>query len=59
MKFAVEVVRVIEETVEIVVEADDENGARNAALKKLNSSKAVFEWSAPRRDLLIWRIRKA
>lgn len=59
MKFVVEVFRVIEETVEVVVEADDENGARKAALEKLNSRKAKFEWSAPRRDLLIWRIRNA
>ena len=56
--YAVEVVRQIEETVEIMVEAPDENAAHDAALEHLMAHSAEYEWLNPKRDLIVWRKRQ-
>jgi hypothetical protein len=52
--FNVTVVRSIEETVEIVVEAETADDAHDAALAHLNTKGAEYEWKNPRTDLTVW-----
>ena len=56
--YAVEVVRQIEETVEIIVEARDEESAHAAALDHLGSHGNEYQWLNPKRDLIVWRKRR-
>ena len=56
--YAVEVVRQIEETVEIIVEAGDEDSAHVAALEHLRSRGDEYQWLNPKRDMIVWRKRK-
>jgi len=56
--YAVEVVRQIEETVEIMVEAPDETSAHDAALAHLKAHGAEYQWLNPKCDLVVWRERQ-
>ena len=56
--FAVEVVRRIEDTVEIIVEAPDEQSAHGAALDHLRTHAVEYQWFNPRTDLAVWRKRE-
>jgi hypothetical protein len=56
--FNVVVVRSIEETVEIVVEAKSADDAHAAALKHLKARGDEYEWSEPRKDLTVWHKRE-
>jgi hypothetical protein len=55
--YAVEVVRQIEETVEIIVEAADEDTAQRAALDHLKARGGEYEWLNPKTELIVWRKR--
>ncbi|MBR0967937.1 hypothetical protein JQ554_27245 [Bradyrhizobium diazoefficiens] len=55
--YAVEVVRQIEETVEIIVEAADEDAAQRAALDHLKARGGEYEWLNPKTELIVWRKR--
>jgi hypothetical protein len=56
--FNVVVVRSIEETVEIVVEAKSADDAHGAALAHLRAKGDEYEWSQPRKDLTVWHKRE-
>lgn len=56
--YAVEVVRQIEETVEIMVEAPDKTSAHEAALAHLKAHGAEYQWLNPKCDLVVWRERQ-
>ncbi len=56
--YAVEVVRQVEETVEIMVEAPDETAAHHAALEHLQAHSAEYQWLNPKQDLIVWRKRQ-
>jgi len=56
--YAVEVVRQIEETVEIMVEAPDETTAHDAALAHLKARGSEYQWLNPKCDLVVWRERQ-
>lgn len=55
--YAVEVVRQIEETVEIVVEAKDEASAQAAALDHLKARGNEYEWLNAKTEFIVWRKR--
>lgn len=55
--YAVEVVRQIEETVEIIVEATNEESAQGAALAHLKARGSEYEWLNPKTELIVWRKR--
>lgn len=55
--YAVEVVRQIEETIEIMVEAPDADAAGTAALAHLRARGDEYQWLDPKRDLIVWRKR--
>ncbi|UCF51957.1 MAG: hypothetical protein JSV48_21955 [Bradyrhizobium sp.] len=55
--YAVEVVRQIEETVEIIVEAADEDAAQRAALDHLKARGGEYEWLNPKTELIVWSDR--
>jgi hypothetical protein len=52
--FNIVVVRSIEATVEIVVEAPTANDAHAAALTHLKARGDEYEWNQPRTDLTVW-----
>lgn len=52
--FNVVVVRSIEATVEIVVEAKSADDAHDAALEHLQARGDEYEWTRPRKDLIVW-----
>ena len=56
--FNVAVVRSIEETLEIVVEAGSADDAHNAALEHLKVRGDEYEWTSPRKDLTVWHKRE-
>ncbi|WP_441235998.1 hypothetical protein [Bradyrhizobium sp. 930_D9_N1_4] len=56
--YAVEVVRQIEETVEIMVEAPDETTAHDAALAHLKSRGGEYQWLNAKCDFVVWRERE-
>jgi hypothetical protein len=56
--FNVVVVRSIEETVEIVVEAKSADDAHGAALAHLQAKGDEYAWSTPRKDLTVWHKRE-
>ena len=56
--FNVVVVRSIEETVEIVVEAKSADDAHGAALEHLKAKGDEYAWSKPRKDLTVWHKRE-
>jgi hypothetical protein len=56
--FNVVVVRSIEETVEIVVEATSADDAHGAALAHLKAKGDEYEWASPRKDLTVWHKRE-
>ena len=56
--FNVVVVRSIEETVEIVVEAKSADDAHGAALAHLQAKGDEYEWSKPRKDFTVWHKRE-
>ena len=56
--FNVVVVRSIEETVEIVVEAKSADDAHGAALAHLKAKGDEYEWSKPRKDFTVWHKRE-
>jgi hypothetical protein len=56
--FNVVVVRSVEETIEIVVEATSADAAHGAALAHLKARGDEYEWTSPRRDLTVWHKRE-
>ena len=56
--FNLVVVRSIEETVEIVVEAPTASDAHAAALEHLRAVGDEYHWSNPRRELTVWHKRE-
>jgi hypothetical protein len=52
--YNVVVVRSIEETIEIVVEAPNPDDAHDAALAHLKAKGDEYEWKNPRTDLTVW-----
>ena len=56
--FNVVVVRSIEETVEIVVEAKCADDAHGAALAHLQAKGDEYAWSKPRKDFTVWHKRE-
>ncbi|QUS39907.1 hypothetical protein RPMA_14490 [Tardiphaga alba] len=56
--YSVVVVRSIEESTEIVVEAASEDQAHAMALKHLAASGDEYAWSHPRKDLTVWHKRE-
>jgi hypothetical protein len=56
--YAVEVVRQIEETVEIMVEAPDETSAHHAALAHLKARGSEYQWLNSKCDFVVWRERQ-
>lgn len=56
--FNVVVVRSIEETVEIVVEAPSADRAHDVALEHLKARGDEYSWGQPRRDLTVWHKRE-
>ncbi|WP_027569929.1 hypothetical protein [Bradyrhizobium sp. URHA0013] len=56
--YAVEVVRQIEETVEIMVEAPDQTAAHDAALAHLKARGSEYQWLNPKCDFVVWRERQ-
>ena len=56
--FNVVVVRSIEETVEIVVEAKSADDAHGAALRHLKAKGDEYQWSKPRTDLTVWHTQE-
>lgn len=55
--YAVEVVRQIEETVEIIVAADDETEVSGVALDHLKAHGDEYQWFNPKSELIVWRKR--
>lgn len=55
--YAVEVVRQVEETVEIIVEAADEESAQRAALAHLKARGGEYQWLNPKAEYIVWRKR--
>lgn len=55
--FAIEVVRQVEATVEIIVEAADEDTAQAAALAHLKARGDEYEWLNPKSEFIVWRKR--
>ena len=51
--YAIEVVRRIEETVEIMVEAPDEHSAHDAALEHLKDRGDESKWLNPKCELIV------
>jgi hypothetical protein len=56
--FNVVVVRSIEETVEIVVEAASAHDAHACCLEHLKANGDEYEWKSPRKDLTVWHKRE-
>jgi hypothetical protein len=56
--FSVVIVRSIEETVEIVVEAKDAGDAHHASLEHVRARGDEYAWSTPRTDLTVWHQRE-
>ena len=55
--FAIEVVRQVEATVEIIVEAVDEEPAQGAALEHMKARGDEYEWLNPKSEFIVWRKR--
>ena len=56
--FSVVVVRSVEESVEIVVEAKSADDAHVAAIQHLQKSGDEYAWEKPRKDLTVWHKRE-
>lgn len=56
--YSVVVVRSVEESTEVVVEAANEDQAHSAALTHLASRGDEYEWHSPRKDLIVWHKRE-
>jgi hypothetical protein len=56
--FSIVVVRSVEESVEIVVEAPSADDAHMAALRHLSDRGDEYAWQKPRRDLTVWHNRE-
>jgi hypothetical protein len=56
--FSIVVVRSIEESVEIVVEAPSADDAHAAALQHLQAKGDEYTWQKPRSDLTVWHNRE-
>jgi hypothetical protein len=56
--FSVVVVRSVEESVEIVVEAKSADDAHVAAIQHLQESGDEYAWEKPRKDLTVWHKRE-
>lgn len=56
--YSVVVVRSIEQSVEIVVEAADADDAHLAALRHLAAKGDEYVWQRPRTDLTVWHKRE-
>ncbi len=52
--FSIVVVRSVEESVEIVVEAPTADDAHVAALQHLHANGDEYAWQKPRKDLTVW-----
>ncbi|SNT06772.1 hypothetical protein SAMN05216374_2536 [Tardiphaga sp. OK246] len=56
--FSVVVVRSVEESVEIVVEAKSADDAHVAAIQHLQKNGDEYAWEKPRKDLTVWHKRE-
>jgi hypothetical protein len=56
--FSVVVVRSVEESVEIVVEAKSADDAHVAAIQHLQINGDEYAWERPRKDLTVWHKRE-
>jgi hypothetical protein len=56
--FSIVVVKSIEESVEIVVEASNADAAHAAALQHLKAKGDEYAWQKPRTDLTVWHKRE-
>jgi hypothetical protein len=56
--FSIVVVRSVEESVEIVVEARSAEDAHVAAIRHLQAKGEEYTWQKPRRDLTVWHNRE-
>lgn len=56
--FSIVVVRSVEESVEIVVEARSADDAHAAAIQHLRAKGDEYAWQKPRRDLTVWHKRE-
>ncbi len=56
--YSVVVVRSVEESTEVVVEAASEDQAHSAALSHLAAKGDEYTWHSPRKDLVVWHKRE-
>lgn len=56
--FSIVVVRSVEESVEIVVEARSADDAHLAAIQHLRANGDEYAWQKPRKDLIVWHKRE-
>jgi hypothetical protein len=56
--FSIVVVRSVEESVEIVVEAQSADDAHLAAIQHLKAKGDEYAWQKPRKDLTVWHKRE-
>ncbi|WP_398471560.1 hypothetical protein [Tardiphaga sp.] len=56
--YSVVVVRSVEESTEVVVEAGSEDQAHAAALSHLATKGDEYTWHSPRKDLTVWHKRE-
>jgi hypothetical protein len=56
--YSIVVVRSVEESTEVVVEAATEDQAHRAALDHLAANGDEYEWHSPRKDLIVWHKRE-
>lgn len=56
--YSVVVVRSVEESTELVVEAASEDEAHAAALTHLSANEDEYVWHSPRKDLVVWHKRE-
>jgi hypothetical protein len=56
--FSVVVVRSVEQQVDVIVEALNEDQAHTAAIAHLKEKGAEYAWSAPQTDYIVWHKRE-
>jgi hypothetical protein len=52
--YSVVVVRSIEQQVDVVVEASNENAAQLAAVEHLKAKGSEYSWGKPQTDFIVW-----
>jgi hypothetical protein len=56
--YSVVVVRSVEESTEVIVEATSEDQAHSAALSHIASKGDQYTWHRPRQDFIVWHKRE-